>query len=71
MLHDFVRVIRIVDGMDMHPMLTEATCHECMVLKGKEILGELQMTVRTRHSLIGFDAKRQDHSDKYTKCDNR
>jgi hypothetical protein len=55
----------------MHPSMTEATCHECMVLKGKEIFGELQMAVRTRHSLIGFDSKRQDHGDNYAKGDNR
>ena len=71
MLQDFVRVIRIVDGMDMHPTMTEATCHECTVLKRVEILGELQMAVGTRYGLIGFDAKRQDHSDNYTKRDDR
>lgn len=69
-LEDFFRVIRISNGMCMHPTMTEATCEECMILKRIDVLGELYLAMGTRDRLIRFDSKRQNNCYGYPKCDN-
>lgn len=54
----------------MHPSMTKATCHERMVLKRVDVLGEFKVTMGTRDGLIGLYSKGEDNGYEYAERDD-